>query len=99
MSGHSMNMLHLVGLLLAAAICVDYGILFFENRGENRSLSFQAITASALTSAVSFACLGVAQNPALQALAWTVAPGIVIGFLLCPAILGPMNRKPSLITG
>ena len=92
-SGHSMNMLHLVGLLLTAAICVDYGILFFENRGDNRSLNFQAIAASALTSAAAFACLGVAQNPALLALAWTVAPGIVVGFLLCPAILSPMNNQ------
>lgn len=99
LSGHSMNMLHLVGLLLAAAICVDYGILLFENRAANRSLSFGAITASALTSAASFACLGVAQNPALQALAWTVAPGIIIGYLLCPAILQPMNLKSLKITG
>ena len=82
-----MNMIHLIGLLLTAAICVDYGIFYFENRSKNSALTFQAITASALTSSASFACLGIAENPALQALAWTVAPGIIIGFLLCPVIL------------
>lgn len=94
--GKPMGMLHLVGLLLAAAICVDYSIFFFKNVREDRALTFQAITMSALTSTVSFACLGVADNPALQALAWTVAPGILAGFLLCPAILGrkliPANK-------
>jgi predicted exporter len=93
----SLNMLHLVGLLLTAAICVDYGIFFAENRSGNHQLAFQAITASALTSAASFASLGVAQNPALQALAWTVAPGILIGFLLCPILLRPASdtaQKP-----
>ena len=86
-----LNMLHLVGLLLTAAICVDYGIFFAENRSGNHQLAFQAITASALTSAASFASLGVANNPALQALAWTVAPGILIGFLLCPILLRPAS--------
>ena len=86
-SGKPMNMLHLIGLLLTAAICVDYGIFYFENRSNNLPLTYQAITVSALTSSASFACLGVAENPALQALAWTVSPGIVIGFLLCPVIL------------
>ena len=85
--GRPMHMIHLIGLLLTAAICVDYGIFFFENRSNNRTLTFQAISASALTSGASFASLGIAQNPGLQALAWTVAPGIFIGFLLCPVIL------------
>ena len=96
-----MNMIHLIGLLLTAAICVDYAIFFFENRSNNQTLTFQAITASALTSSASFACLGIAQNPALQALAWTVAPGIIIGFLLCPVILrrGPKkSQQENLIT-
>lgn len=87
--GNPLNMLHLIGLLLTAAICVDYGIFFAENRTGKHLLTFQAITASALTSAASFASLGAAENPALQALAWTVAPGILIGFLLCPVLLQP----------
>jgi predicted exporter len=87
------GILHLIGLLLAAAICVDYGIFFFENGGGNLQRTFQAISVSALTTAVSFACLGAADTPALHALAWTVAPGVLLGFLLCPLLLHGHNRR------
>ena len=85
--GVPLGMLHLVGLLLAAAICVDYGIFFADNRVGDRRITFQAIMVSALTSAVSFGALGAAQTPALHALAWTVAPAVLLGFLLCPLML------------
>ena len=90
----SPGILHLIGLLLATAICADYGIFFFENGGGNLQRTFQAISVSALTTAVSFACLGAADTPALHALAWTVAPGVLLGFLLCPLLLhGHNNRR------
>jgi predicted exporter len=88
LSGATMGMLHLIGLLLTAAVCVDYGVFFLENRSGNRNRTFQAITVSAITTAAAFASLGAAGNPALHALAWTVAPGVLVGFLLCPLMLG-----------
>jgi len=88
LSGAPMGMLHLIGLLLTAAVCVDYGVFFLENRGGNRQRTFQAITVSAITTAAAFASLGIAENPALHALAGTVAPGVLAGFLLCPVMLG-----------
>lgn len=87
LSGSPMGMLHLIGLLLTAAVCVDYGVFFIENKSSDRALTFQAITVSAMTTSVAFACLGAAVNPALHALAWTVAPGVIAGFLLCPLVL------------
>ncbi|MEE9494099.1 MAG: MMPL family transporter [Gammaproteobacteria bacterium] len=91
LSGASMGMLHLIGLLLTAAVCVDYGIFFMENKSDNTARTFQAITVSALTTSVAFACLGAAENPAMHALAWTVAPGVLAGFLLCPLMLRNNN--------
>jgi predicted exporter len=88
LSGATMGMLHLIGLLLSAAVCVDYGVFFLENSSAGRKRTFQAITVSAITTAAAFASLGVAENPALHALAWTVAPGVLAGFLLCPIMLG-----------
>jgi len=85
--GETMGMLHLIGLLLVVAICVDYGIFFYENRAGNQALTFQAIVISSMTTAAAFFSLGFAENPALQALAWSVAPGVVIGFLLCPLLI------------
>ncbi|MEE9342403.1 MAG: MMPL family transporter [Gammaproteobacteria bacterium] len=87
LSGSPMGMLHLIGLLLTAAVCVDYGIFFMENKSDNTARTFQAITVSALTTSVAFACLGASENPAMHALAWTVAPGVLAGFLLCPFVL------------
>ena len=88
LSGAPMGMLHLIGLLLTAAVCVDYGVFFLENRSGNRQRTFQAITVSAITTAAAFGSLGIAENPALHALAGTVAPGVLAGFLLCPIMLG-----------
>jgi len=93
LSGAAMGMLHLIGLLLTAAVCVDYGVFFLENRCSDRKRTFQAITVSAITTAAAFASLGVAENPALHALAGTVAPGVLAGFLLCPVMLGHTDIK------
>jgi len=86
-SGLPFGMLHLLGMLLAVAICVDYGIFFVENRSGDYALTYRAIVISALTTIAAFACLGLAENPALQALAWTIAPGVLLGFLLCPLLI------------
>ena len=92
LSGAAMGMLHLIGLLLTAAVCVDYGVFFLENSSGNRVRTYQAITVSAITTAAAFASLGVAENPALHALAWTVAPGVLAGLLLCPVMLRHSSR-------
>jgi predicted exporter len=86
-SGQAISFLHLVGLLLAVAICVDYGIFYRENRGANLELTYQAMAASMLTSAMAFACLTFANTAALQTLGQVVASGVVLGFLLCPVII------------
>jgi len=91
--GVPMGMLHLIGLLLVIAICVDYAIFIFENRVEDIHRTFQAILVSALTTITAFASLAFADNPALQAMAWTVAPGVFLGFLLCPLLLQPKILK------
>ncbi len=89
LSGQPLGMLNLVGMLLAVAICVDYGIFFIENRACNMGLTYQAIVVSAVTTMAAFSCLGLAENPALQTLAWTIAPGVFLGFFLCPLLISP----------
>ncbi|MDX8389316.1 MAG: MMPL family transporter [Mariprofundaceae bacterium] len=92
-SGQPLGMLHLVGLLLAVAICVDYGIFFIENRAHDIRLTYQAIVVSAMTTMVAFSCLALAENPALQTLAWTIAPGVFFGFFLCPLLIQPKQFR------
>ncbi len=83
----AISFLHLVGFLLAVAICVDYGIFYQENRGGNLHLTYQAMAASMLTSALAFACLAVAESSMLRILAGVVTLGVVLGFLICPIII------------
>jgi predicted exporter len=105
--GFVLSFLHLVALLLVVAICVDYGIFFFENRSGNRTLTYRAMSASMLTSVVAFASLGAAQSASLRTLAITVAFGVALGFLLCPVVIRnqriiadrPPNLRPTQLPG
>jgi len=86
-SGASISFLHLVGFLLVVAICVDYGIFYQENRGGDSVLTYQAMSASMLTSALAFGSLLMAESTSLRILAAVVAGGVFIGFMLCPLII------------
>ena len=88
-TGEAISFLHLVGFLLAVAICVDYGIFFQENRSGHLTLTYQAMAASMLTSALVFGCLIFAQTSMLQTLAKVVSCGVILGFLLCPILIKP----------
>jgi predicted exporter len=87
LTGALISFLHLVGFLLAVAICVDYGIFYQENRGGDIELTYQAMAASMLTSALAFGSLIVAESSALRVLAGVVALGVALGFLFCPIII------------
>jgi predicted exporter len=90
-SGAAISFLHLVGFLLVVAVCVDYGIFYRENRGGNRQLTYQAMAASMLTSALAFASLMTAESTLLTILSSVVTFGVILGFILCPLIIGSEN--------
>ena len=96
LSQQDISFLHLVGFLLAVAICVDYGIFYQENRSGNIALTYQAMAASMLTSVLAFSCLAAATSASLQLLGQVVALGVVLRFLLCPVIIKP---SPNPVTG
>jgi predicted exporter len=91
-TGEAISFLHLVGFLLAVAICVDYGIFYQENRSGHLVLTYQAMAASMMTSALVFGCLIFAQTSMLQTLAKVVSSGVVLGFLLCPILIRPKQE-------
>ncbi len=86
-SGTAVSFLHLVGFLLAVAICVDYGIFYQENRSGNIMLTYQAMAASMLTSALVFGSMIAAESTSLKILATVVSLGVFLGFCLCPVII------------
>ncbi|MCK4842071.1 MAG: MMPL family transporter [Methylococcales bacterium] len=91
-TGVAISFLHLVGFLLVVAICVDYGIFYRENRGGDIDLTYQAMAASMLTSALAFGSLITAESTSLKILASVVALGVILGFLLCPLIIKNEQR-------
>lgn len=92
-SGMAVSFLHLIGLLLVVAICVDYGIFYQENRGGDCVLTYQAMAASMLTSALAFGSLAVADSATLRILAGVVALGVLLGFLFCPILIVPRQNE------
>jgi predicted exporter len=89
--GEEVSFLHVIGLLLAVSLCVDYGIFFMDNRGENTDVTYHGIAASTLTTLASFGALGLGKTPTLPILALSVSLGVTLGFLLCPLLI----HKPS----
>lgn len=93
-TGEAISFLHLVGFLLVVAICVDYGIFYQENRGGDIALTYQAMAASMLTSALAFGSLITAESTSLRILSGVVAIGVILGFALCPLIINT-EKTPS----
>lgn len=85
--GEELSFLHVIGLLLAVSLCVDYGIFFMDNRGQDSHVTYQAIAASTLTTLASFGALGLGKTPTLPILALSVSLGVTLGFLLCPLLI------------
>jgi predicted exporter len=98
--GEEVSFLHVIGLLLSISLCVDYGIFFMDNRGQDASITYHAIASSTLTTLASFGALGLAKTPTLPVLAVSVSLGVSLGFLLCPLLIRPgrqlaLENKPA----
>lgn len=89
--GEEVSFLHVIGLLLSVSLCVDYGIFFMDNRGEDADVTYHGLAASTLTTLASFGALGLGKTPTLPILALSVSLGVTLGFLLCPLLI----QKPS----
>jgi len=89
--GEEVSFLHVIGLLLSVSLCVDYGIFFMDNRGEDSDITYHAIASSTLTTLASFGALGLGKTPTLPILALSVSLGVTLGFLLCPLLI----QKPA----
>jgi predicted exporter len=87
-SGVQLNLFHLISLLLAAGLGLDYA-LFFEHssaadRDQERTL--HALLICALSTLLVFALLALSRAPVLQAIGVTVSIGVVSNFLLALAL-------------
>ncbi len=82
--GESLNLFHLVSLLLVIGLSLDYALFFNSiNRNAKNAESVSAsLLVCSISSLVVFAMLGVSGIPVLHAIGVTVASGVIAAFIL-----------------
>jgi len=91
--GVELNLFHLVSLILAAGLGLDYA-LFFDHAGDDRGeqlRTLHAVIVCSLTTFMVFALLALSSIPVLRAIGATVALGVVFNFVLALLIV----REPA----
>lgn len=81
--GVSLTLFHLIALILAAGLGLDYA-LFFEHAAANRAeqrRTLHAILVCSLSTLMVFALLAISSLPVLQAIGVTVSLGVVLNFV------------------
>jgi predicted exporter len=90
--GVELNLFHLVALILAAGLGLDYA-LFFDHAGEDHAdqlRTLHALIVCSLMTLLVFSLLALSSIPVLRAIGSTVALGVVCNFVL--ALL--VSRRP-----
>ena len=99
--GIELNLFHLVALILAAGLGLDYA-LFFDHAGDDRAeqlRTLHALIVCSLTTLLVFSMLALSSVPVLRAIGATVGLGVVFNFVLAllftrqPAAYGSMRRE------
>ncbi|MET0289020.1 MAG: MMPL family transporter [Pseudoxanthomonas sp.] len=98
--GVELNLFHLIALILAAGLGLDYA-LFFDHAGDDRHdqlRTLHALIVCSLMTVLVFALLGASSIPVLRAIGVTVTLGVVFNFILSLLVSrehvdeGPMER-------
>lgn len=93
--GQQMIILHLVGLLLVAAVGSNYALFFDREAGSIASAISPATLASMLfanlTTVAGFGLLAFSSVPILQAMGVTVAPGVILALIYAAIFARPSD--------
>jgi predicted exporter/predicted hotdog family 3-hydroxylacyl-ACP dehydratase len=90
-SGVSLNLFHLIALVLAAGLGLDYA-LFFEHASANRAeqrRTLHAVLVCSLSTLMVFALLGLSDIPVLRAIGVTVTLGVIFNFAFALLLTRP----------
>ncbi|WP_322520361.1 MMPL family transporter [Guyparkeria halophila] len=94
--GGQLTLLHLVGLLLVAAIGSNYALFFQPPPGQSNGLdarTLASLTLATTTTVTAFGVLAFSSVPVLQAIGATVAPGALAAWLLAAIFAAPSDRS------
>lgn len=95
-AGQPLNLFHLIALVLAAGLGLDYG-LFLERAGAApaaRGRALHAVAVCAAAASVVFAVLGSSALPVLRAIGVTVVLGVAFNLLLALLLIRPARSAP-----
>jgi predicted exporter len=93
-TGVSLSMFHLIALILAAGLGLDYA-LFFEHASDDAAeqrRTLHAILVCSLSTLMVFALLGTSSLPVLRAIGVTVTIGVVSNFILALLLTRPAGE-------
>lgn len=95
-SGHSLTLLHLIGLLLIVAVGSNYA-LFFDHNASSATPARVPLTLASLiianaTTVLGFGVLAFSSVPVLQALGMTVAPGALLALFFSAMLAREAGR-------
>jgi predicted exporter len=97
--GISINILHLLGLLLVLSIGVDYAIFLSAAGGDDadRATTLLSLCVACASTCLSFGLLALSSSPALRALGLTTSIGVLVSLAMAPivALLGQPTRGES----
>jgi predicted exporter len=82
--GHSLQLFHVLALMLLLGVGVDYGIFMQEQPDRRDATPWLAVGLSAANTILSFGLLGLSKTPALQAFGLTMLIGTALVWLLVP---------------
>jgi len=94
-AGISLSLFHLIALVLAAGLGLDYA-LFFEHAADDpaeQRRTLHAVIVCSLSTFLVFALLGLSTMPVLRAIGITVAAGVVGNFVLALLLTRPRDAK------
>jgi predicted exporter len=94
-TGVSLNLFHLIALVLAAGLGLDYA-LFFEHAEDDpleQRRTLHALLVCALSTLMVFALLSLSTLPVLRAIGVTVTIGVIANFVLALLLTRPMPQS------
>lgn len=82
--GQSLQLFHILALMLLLGVGVDYGIFLHEKNNRSESTAWLAVGLSAISTLLSFGLLGLSKTPALHAFGLTMLLGTTAVWILVP---------------
>jgi predicted exporter len=92
-AGQSLQLFHVLALMLILGVGVDYGIFLQEHGVRRDPTAWLAVVLSALSTLLSFGLLSLSQTPALRAFGLTMLIGTTVVWLIVPCFNQVQTRR------